>query len=445
MKKITKLDALPQNPKRKRVAAYARVSSGKDAMRHSLSAQVSYYSNLIQRRIEWAFAGIYADEPIAGTKDNRPEFQRMLTDCRAGAIDMVITKSITRFARNTVTTLEAVRELKTLGIDVFFEKENIHSVSGDGELMLSILASFAQEESRSASENCKWRIRKMFEAGQPTFTRLLGYKWVDGKFQILPEEAEVVKQIFADYLSGLGKIAIAKKLNAMGVPTKNGGPWMYNTVDKILRNEKYAGNLILQKTFVEDHVSKKSRVNRGELPKYHIEDSHEAIIGRETFESAQREIARRAGVCKPPKQPVECYPFTGLIRCGTCGRRYQRKHAAAGSKYEKPVWICAAFNSLGKQFCSSQQIPEDILLAKTAEVLGVERVDAAALAAQVAEIQVPEHNLLVFAFHDGHDVSVSWQSPSRRESWTEEMKQTARARQFKILEERRKQHEPHSE
>jgi DNA invertase Pin-like site-specific DNA recombinase len=159
MKTIHKQDALPQIPRRKRVAAYARVSSGKDAMKHSLSAQVSYYSGLIQKRIDWEFAGVYADDATTGTKDARAEFQRLLDDCRAGKIDMVITKSVTRFARNTVTTLEIVRELKLLGVDVYFEKENIHSMSGDGELMLTILASYAQEESRSVSENVKWRIR----------------------------------------------------------------------------------------------------------------------------------------------------------------------------------------------------------------------------------------------------------------------------------------------
>jgi site-specific DNA recombinase len=181
MRSIKRVEpSMPQIPVRKRVAAYARVSSGKDAMLHSLSAQVSYYSGYIQRRRGWEYVGVYADEALTGTKDERPEFQRLMNDCRDGKIDMVITKSIARFARNTVTMLEAVRELKSLGVDVYFEKENIHSLSGDGEVMLTILASYAQEESRSVSENCKWRVRKMFAQGRTNNGVMLGYRLIDG-------------------------------------------------------------------------------------------------------------------------------------------------------------------------------------------------------------------------------------------------------------------------
>jgi len=204
---------------RLRVAAYARVSSGKDAMLQSLAAQVSYYSNLIQRRPDWEYAGVYADEGVTGTKDSRPEFQRMLADCRDGKIDMIITKSISRFARNTVTLLETVRELKLLGVDVFFEEQNIHSKSGDGELLLTILASYAQEESLSASENCKWRIRKRFENGEQVSLRFIfGYQIVKGKVEIDPEQGAVVRMIFEDYIGGLGGGKIAEKLMEMGVP-----------------------------------------------------------------------------------------------------------------------------------------------------------------------------------------------------------------------------------
>ena len=204
MREITKIGGRNTQPvKRKRVAAYARVSSGKDAQLHSLSAQISYYNNYIGSRGDWELAGIYADEAMTGTKENRPQFQKLLSDCRAGKIDMVIVKSITRLARNTVTLLETARELKALEIDVFFEKENIHTLSTDGELMLTLLASFAQEESRSASENVKWRIRKNFERGIPTGGGLFGYRFKDGMLQVVPEEAEIVKQIFNNFLSGM--------------------------------------------------------------------------------------------------------------------------------------------------------------------------------------------------------------------------------------------------
>ena len=436
MKTIYKQEALPKIPKRKRVAAYARVSSGKETMKHSLSAQVSYYNNLIQKRIDWAFAGVYADDAISGTKENRAEFQRMLTDCRAGAIDMVITKSVTRFARNTLTTLETVRELKALGVDVYFEKENIHSMSGDGELMLSILASFAQEESRSASENCKWRIRRMFEQGRPNTGNMLGYRLVDGRLQIVPEEAAVVRLIFSSYLDGMGGNAIAKKLAALGIQTRSGKGWEENTIFKMLRNEKYAGILLLQKTFSENHLSKKKCINQGELPMYHIKNGHEAIIDKERFACVQAEILRRAMSQRPPRKTAETYPFTGKVVCLQCGKKYRRKVVHSGAPYEKPVWICSTFNKKGKTACNSQQIPEDILTTETLKVLDLAELNTALLWQQLSEIQAAAHNRLTYIFRDGQSVNVDWQHPSRRESWTPEMKQVARERQLKMIQER---------
>ena len=197
-------------PKLTRVAAYSRVSSGKDAMLHSLSAQISYYSNLIQNHKGWQYVGVYADEALTGTKDNREKFQQMLADCRAGKIDMVITKSISRFARNTITLLESVRELKALGVDVFFEEQNIHTMSADGELMITILASCAQEESLSASENMKWRIRKGFERGEMINLRFLyGYSIKKGVVTVDPAQAEIVREIFRRFNDGesMGGIA----------------------------------------------------------------------------------------------------------------------------------------------------------------------------------------------------------------------------------------------
>jgi DNA invertase Pin-like site-specific DNA recombinase len=233
------------------VAAYARVSGGKDEMLRSLAAQVSAYSELIQSRPDWDYAGVYADADETGTRDDRPEFQRLIADCRAGLIDAVITKAVSRFARNTVTLLETVRDLKERGIDVYFEEQNIHTDSADGELMLTILASYAQEESRSVSENCKWRIRHDFKEGKPSNNiRVYGYEYKAGKLTVIPEEAEVVRMIFVDYLSGLGRNAIMKKLTRLGIPTKCGGNWDESTVAGILTNEKVVGDMCLQKCFV---------------------------------------------------------------------------------------------------------------------------------------------------------------------------------------------------
>jgi len=411
--------AAPAAPKPKRVAAYARVSSGKDAMLQSLSAQISFYSELIQKHAGWQYAGVYADEAVTGTKDNRPEFQRMLSDCKNGRIDLIITKSISRFARNTVTLLETVRELKSLGIDVFFEEQNIHSISADGELMLTILASYAQEESLSASENQKWRIKKNFEEGKPWDCTMFGYRAKDGVFEIVPEEAETVRLVFSWYLNGLGKQAIANRLNEMGVPTRFGRSWHHDTIRKMLRNEKYAGEMLLQKTFRTDCLSKRKQTNRGELPMYHVSEAHEPIIDRATFDSVQEEIARRAERVKV--KPGSVTVFTGKIRCGVCGKNYRRKTTPSSM-----VWICATFNIKGKKYCASRQIPEETLKAVSAKVLGLDVFDDGAFAERVLYIQALPDNRLEYHFADGSTETVQWQTRSRRESWTDEMRQGAR-------------------
>ncbi len=431
-RKVVKLCNIPENLlRRKRVAAYARVSSGKEAMLQSLSAQISYYNKLIQQRGDWVFAGIYADEAMTGTKDARPEFQRLLADCRAGKIDMVLNKSVTRFARNTVTTLEAVRELKALGVDVYFEQENLHTLSADGEFILTILASYAQEESRSASENQLWRIRKMFEEGRPNTGRMLGYRLRDGKLVVMPEEAEIVRRIFSDYLSGMGVVAIAKKLNHDGVESFYSAVWRHTTIHRILCNEKYTGDLLLQKTYRLDHLSKKQMPNRGEKRMYHVADCHDPIISKEMFEQVASEMARRAGAYNRGSAPERAaYPFTGLIRCDTCGCNYIRKHTANGSKYDKIAWHCNTFTLLGKNACPSKRIPEDILIAKTVQVLGLAEFDEAALKRQISRIHIVSHSLLRFVFHNGHTIDAEWQNHSRKDSWTPEMKQAARERQL---------------
>ena len=315
---------LTKAPSLTRVAAYARVSSGKDAMLHSLSAQISYYNDLIQKHPSWAFCGVYADEALTGTKADRKNFTRLLGDCKAGKVDMILTKSISRFARNTLTLLKTVRMLKDIGVDVYFEEQNIHSASADGELMLTILASYAQEESLSASENQKWRIRRNFENGMPWTGTMLGYRYDSGKYIVVPEEAEVVRFIFDSYLSGMGFTAIMKTLNEKGIPTRNGNAWCKNSVVKVLRNYAYTGNLLLQKTYRENHLTKRTLQNNGELPKYHIEHSHEAIIPLRQFNAVQEEIKRRAEK-HAHVAPKVTYPFTGLIVCGNCGKHYRRK------------------------------------------------------------------------------------------------------------------------
>lgn len=439
-RKIRKIAPLmAKTPAKKRVAAYARVSSGKDAMIHSLSAQISYYSEYIQKHAGWEYVGVYADEAVTGTKDGREEFQRLLADCRNGRIDMVITKSISRFARNTVTMLEVVRELKSLEIDVFFEKENIHSMSGDGELMLTILASFAQEESRSVSENCKWRIRNKFKEGLPFSFSIIGYDLKNGRLEIVPNEAEIVRMIFNDYMSGMGKNVIMKKLNAMGVKTKKGNQWEEKAVDRILRNEKYTGDLLLQKVFRSNHIEKQKRTNEGQLPMYYVRDNHEAIIDRKTFDMVQQKLKENAKRFYPTNQVFGVYPFTSRIICGICKQHYRRKINNAGTKYAKPVWICPTYNRMGKTVCPSRQIPENILCTLAAEVMGVKEFDNVTFENVIKEIRVIEASSVVFVFQDGQSVKKEWQNKSRSESWNEEKRNKAREHHLKLMERRNEQ------
>lgn len=238
---IQRVPASPKAPEIVRVAAYARVSADKDAAFHSLEVQTEYYENCIVAHPDWKLVAIYSNNAISGTVVDRPEFQRMMEDARAGKIDRIITKSITRFARDTVVLLESVRELKRLGVDVYFEKEDMHSISPDGELLLTLLAMYAEEEARSASENQKWRIKKKFEQGQTTVGKMLGYRLVNGKLTTVPEEAEVVRQIFRDFLSGMSIHAITKKLNRSALPASRSDIWGRATIAKILKNEKYTG------------------------------------------------------------------------------------------------------------------------------------------------------------------------------------------------------------
>lgn len=434
MRVIRRLEpSVPQLPMRKRVAGYARVSSGKDAMLHSLSAQISYYNDYIRRHREWEYIGVYADEALTGTREERPEFQRMLADCRSGKIDLVITKSIARFARNTVTMLEAVRELKLLGVDVFFEKENIHSTSGDGEVVLTILASYAQEESLSVSENCKWRIRKGFAQGEMFgLTGMYGYRINKGEVEIDPKQADIVRMVFQDYIGGLGGGQIAKKLRMLGVPCLNGGTWNGERIVSMIKNEKYAGNALLQKTFVIDHLTKKEVWNKGQLRQYLAKGTHPAIIDGATFKMAQEIMEQRRQRFRTSHDDQKRYPFSGMIRCENCGKSYKRR---TNNGYIS--WQCATFLMEKKAACAAKQIPEDTLIKASTEALGLAAFDGAVFKARVAEIQVPESNKLVFVFHDNTSVEQIWEDRSRKKSWTEEMRQAARERRLQINEGRK--------
>ncbi len=415
-----------QMPKLVRVAAYARVSSDKDAMLHSLSSQVSYFSKMIQSHDSWKYVGVYSDEGMTGTKIKRDGFQRMIRDAKAGKIDIIVTKSLSRFARNTVDCLKTIREMKAINVDIFFEEQNIHTLSANGEFLISLLAGYAQEESRQCSENTLWRVRKNFKEGKPYGgSSMLGYKLEKGRFTVVPEEAEIVRKIFDLYLAGNGFCKIARILTNDGIKSYTGKAWNKSTLGEIISNVTYTGNLHLQKTYRENHMTKKTMKNKGEKPLYIVEGNHEPIISQEIFDKAQ-EIRKVKAVGKSGKRNGPAYPFTGLIYCGECGHLFKHKV----TKYYES-WCCSQYDELGKAYCASKKIRDDVLRKACAEALGIDSFDETTFKENIRRIDAFNGNRLVFHFISGISKEVIWDNPSRRDSWTDEMKLKAKERSSK--------------
>ena len=426
---ILKIDPILEIPKRKRVAAYARVSSGKESMLNSLANQVSYFKRKIESEHTWEFAGIYADEALTGTTSSRSEFQTMLHKCREGQIDMIITKSISRFARNTQTLLETIRELKELNINVFFEEENINTLSGEGEMILTFLATFAQEESRSVSENMKWRIQKDFEKGLIWGgNSCLGYKLKDKQLHLVPEEANVVKLIYSLYLEGFSDGAICRILDSKGIKPSKAKKWNRTTIIKILTNYNYTGDLILQKTYRDNHLDKNKKVNNGEVSKYIASDAHEAIISKETFYIAQD--VRKSKTANIRRNKRDNNPFRGMVRCGKCNKAYTYRK----SKYNE-VWMCSTYRTKGKSMCDSKQVPEKKLKEAVIKIMKLTRFNKDKFHRQVDSITVLNDNRLLFKFKDGNKEKYVWEYESRSESWTDEMREKARLQKVNNEEE----------
>ena len=347
---------------KKRVCAYARVSTHSDKQGESLENQTSYYEQHIKANLDYEFIGVFADRGYTGTKDTRPEFQRMIELCRARKTDLILTKSISRFARNTTIVLEYVRELKLLGVEVHFEKENIKTLSKDGELMLTVLSSFAEEESRSVSENLKWRVKKKFERGEMIIntTRFLGYdKDEYGDLVINKKEAAIVKRIFEDYIAGNGSFKIAKALNAEGIPTIGRAWWHDTTILHILKNEKYKGDALLQKYYRPDHLCKKNKRNTGQRDSYYIEENHSPIISKEMWEQVQVELKKRT---KYHSTTLNRYPLTGQLICSKCGANLKRRVWNSGKECQKIVWQCSNYIKNGKDACFGTAVPNDAIV-----------------------------------------------------------------------------------
>ncbi|MHB1652326.1 MAG: recombinase family protein [Desulfitobacteriaceae bacterium] len=345
---------------KRRTAAYARVSTDSEEQLTSYEAQVDYYTKYIQERADWEFVRVYTDEGISATNTKKRDgFKQMVADALAGQIDLIITKSVSRFARNTVDSLVTVRQLKEKGVEVYFEKENIYTLDSKGELLITIMSSLAQEESRSISENVTWGQRKRMADGKISlpYGQFLGYeKGEDGLPKIVESEAEIVRMIFRLFMEGKTPSAIANQLANQGIPSPAGKKtWQVATVKSILTNEKYKGDALLQKRFTVDFLTKTTKVNEGEVPQYYVQNSHPAIIEPEEFDAVQAEFERR----KDLGRPSGCNsPFTAKIVCGDCGGFYGSKVWGSNTKYRRVIWRCNEKYKSDKR-CNTPHVTED--------------------------------------------------------------------------------------
>ena len=371
---INPVEEIKSSYRQLRVAAYCRVSTKQEEQLNSYSVQTRYYTEKINAEPKWTLVGIFADKGITGTSvKKRDEFNKMIRLCKRGNVDMIITKSISRFARNTVDCLQYIRMLKELNVDVYFEEQGIHSTSPGAEFYITIFGSIAQSESENISANVRWGKDQSAKEGKVPFhyKRFLGYrKGADGTPEIDPEEAEIIRRIYRQYLSGDSFIKIATDLNIDQIKTPSGaGQWFSGTVRSILSNEKYKGDAILNKTYISDCISKKVKVNNGERPKYYVENNHPAIIDAPTFARVQEEMARRAGIKKRKQVGTKTeqgrysgkYALTDLLICGECGTPYRRcTWTIKGRK--KVVWRCINRIDYGKKYCRhSPSVEESIL------------------------------------------------------------------------------------
>ena len=364
-----------ENRPKKRTCAYCRVSTGDEDQKLSYELQVTYYTGLIMKNEEWEYGGIYADRGISGTSiKNRTEFKRMIEDCKAGKIDMIITKSISRFARNTLDCLNYIRLLKGLPspVGIYFEKENIDTLDSKSELILTILSSLAQEEARNISENLQWSIQKRCQQGKahcPT-AFFMGYdKDENGELIINEPQAVIVRRIYQEYLEGYGAQAIANRLTQEGIKTARGNTkWYDSSVLQILRNEKYVGDILMQKRITVDFLTHKRVPNRGEQPQYFIENHHPAIVSRDVWTAVQKELERRAslrirtkGDKRQRRSDKSC--FSNILYCGTCGEPFVRRYFASTKKNEKysyPAWKCRTADGRVKdKECHARSYRED--------------------------------------------------------------------------------------
>ena len=423
MARMERITAPPQSARAKKVAAYARISMETDRTPKSLSAQISRYSDLIQSTPGWEYAGVYADSGISGTTTNRPQFQAMLAAARSGQIDLILTKSISRFARNTVDLLETIRALKTLGVEVRFEKENISTFSADGELVLTLLASFAQAESEQISQNVKWRVRKGFEQGKANGFHLYGYTDSPDAtdVEIVEDEAEVVRWIFAHYMLPTSCEAMAAQLITDGrVPhladNQAPGEW----VRHILKNPSYTGDLLLGQWSTPDGKPGRAVRNSGELPMYLVENAIPTIIDRDTFTAVQAEIARRRDLGARANWAIETVAMTSKIKCATCGCSFvrNRRNPKTQNQITTEHWICTERKKGRATSCGTSEISDTALKTFIVSVLGIDEFDDDVFTARIDHIDVTGKDHYTFHYTDGTTSAHTWRPNLKRSSWT---------------------------
>ena len=424
--KVIKLErTVAPKPSKKRVAAYARVSVDSDELMHSLAAQVSHYSALIQANPSWEYAGVYADAGISGTATrNRSEFQHLIADCGKGMVDIILTKSISRFARNTVDLLKTVRYLKERNISVRFERENIDSLTGDGELMLSILASYAQEESLSISENVKWGIRKRFSQGRFLAYTIYGYRWIDDHYEIVEEEAEAVRFMYRVFADGMTLTEISEELAKQGILNRKGLPFGKSSIMRILDQEKYRGFSILQRTFTDDHITHRKQMNRGELPKFEVQGTHPAIID-EDFHArveSERERRRQAGAVRWRR--ATC--FTGKILCGYCGSTFTftpNTWSGELTAFQQGHYQCSRKRKQGAKSCPSKSLP--VYTLRQICCSHIAPLAAASSGGPFEEAWIDSHVDRIVAFADTLEfhlktneiLTTPWKNTAKRDVW----------------------------
>lgn len=436
--KVTRVNhGIPALPSRKRVAAYARVSVDSEELMASLAAQVSHYSTHIQANPSWEYAGVYADVGISGTGTrHRTEFRRLIAACEKGLVDIILTKSISRFARNTVDLLKTVRKLRELNIAVRFERENLDSLSPDGELMLSILASYAQEESLSISENVKWGIRKKYEQGEFLAYNMYGYQWAGDHFETIEGEAEAVRFMYRSFAGGMTLPGISKALAERGILNRKGKPFGTSSILRILDQEKYRGFSILQRTFTDSHITHRKKMNQGELPRFVVDGTHPRIIDDELHEKVEAERERRRRINVVRWSSASC--FTAKLACGCCGHTFTYTPgisvSGAITKFQLGQYRCSNKRANSPKACNAKNLPLRALQQVCGKVLGPLHGDSPDAAFDPAWVETLVDHIVVFGDHlefhlkEGRVISSPWKSTARKDAWVLRKEKLARAK-----------------